>query len=718
MKTKFYPFLTALLLIYAAVNAQYVREYNPGTKTNLSFNCIAKAKSGNYFIAGLHNVGKDTSVYVAEVTAAGTVVREKLVELNIANSKAYMLNAMIVDADGNIVIAGSINPVGLPSKAFLMKLSPALSILLHTSYNNSKVSEPMVFTDVKEYFTTGTNSVNNAYYVSGYNVGTATGPDAALMRLDRSTGAPLTVYNGQPTTSSTNDTYDALWLDTTGNAASPPSIYVTGRLSSGGTSTFRPWLTRHNISTLAFTKGQRYLSPLTQTARLYNSGIVKDVPKNNMLYCWYGSLSTVGYPKALGLTSVNASTLLPVFQKQYGLSPALQNFIILSKVETDPNGYVTHGQWWDSVSTQGEIFLLRVDKSGVPQWCRQYKNVLNDVTPHNAGFIIDGPSIFAIGYKIVSGYRRGVLIKTDVATGAMDTACAKVLAVKYDDFTYTVADSLKKIDLSVAVKNNYYAVNCLATDSLKPCDSCIGKPLPCASGFTLTSQLVSNNTLFTLTASNFSTLCNSRFVVSQVTPASPFPDVAGTLLTVPAWGTTTPTLFPGYAGTGTAGTNTTGTFVAGLLYRVRHIVSGYNNCGVFKYDTTSQLVFQAAGFKPGSPMKMVIIPEGMGKINLSGYRLAASSNNQVDVIKQPGDGGALIYPNPANTSVAFSTAGLKGGNILLTIVDATGHTLSTVDIKGKYLLTVNTTRFAGGLYLYRFTSNGKLVASGKFMVQH
>ncbi len=718
MKTKFYPFLTALLLMYAAVSAQYVREYNPGTKTNLSFNCIAKAKNGNYFIAGLHNVGKDTSVYVAEVTAAGTVVREKLVELNIANSKVYMLNAMIVDADGNIVIAGSINPSGLPSKAFLMKLSPALSILLHTSYSNGHAAEPMAFTDVKEYYTTGTNSVNNAYYVSGYNVGTSTGPDAVLMRLDRSTGNPLTVYDGQPTASSTNDIYDALWLDTTGNAATPPAIYVTGRLSSGGTATFRPWLTRHNISTLAFTRGQRYLSPLTQTARLYNAGIVKDVPKNNMLYCWYGSLSTVGYPKALGLTSVNATTMLPVFQKQYGLSPAFQNFIVLSKVETDPNGYVTHGQWWDSVSTQGEIFLLRVDKSGVPQWSRQYKNVLNDITPHNAGFIIDGPSIFAIGYKIVSGYRRGVLIKTDVATGAMDTACAKVLAIKSDDFTYTAADSLKPITLPVAVKNNYYAVNCLATDSLKPCDSCIGKPLPCAAAFTLDNQLASNDTVFTSYASNYSTSCNSRFVVSQASTTFPFPDVPGTVLSLPGWGTSSTTYFPGYNGTSVAGSNAIGIFKAGFLYRVRHIVSGYNNCGVLVFDTSSQLAFKAAGFKTGSPGQMVTITEVKGKPSLGGYRLAASSSNQVDVLKQPGDGGALIYPNPANTSVAFNTAGLKGGNIQLTIVDATGHTLSTIDVKGKYLLNVNTTRFAGGLYLYRFTSNGKVVARGKFMVQH
>jgi hypothetical protein len=139
---------------------------------------------------------------------------------------------------------------------------------------------------------------------------------------------------------------------------------------------------------------------------------------------------------------------------------------------------------------------------------------------------------------------------------------------------------------------------------------------------------------------------------------------------------------------------------------------------VFKYDTTSQLVFQAAGFKKGIPGQMVSITEVKGQTSLGGYRLAASSNSQVDVINQTGDGGALIYPNPANTSVAFNTAGIKGGNIQLTIVDATGHTLSTVDIKGKYLLTVNTTRFAGGLYLYRFTSNGKVVARGKFMVQH
>src|ERR1700757_3608574 len=100
MKTKFYIFALALCIMHSAALAQFVREYNAGPTANLKFSCIAKAQSGNYFIAGI----QDTSVYVSEVNSSGNVVREKLVGIG---NNAYTLTAMIVDADGNIVIVGN-----------------------------------------------------------------------------------------------------------------------------------------------------------------------------------------------------------------------------------------------------------------------------------------------------------------------------------------------------------------------------------------------------------------------------------------------------------------------------------------------------------------------------------------------------------------------------------------------------------------------------------
>lgn len=702
MKTKFYILAAALLIIHAAANAQFVREYNPGVNSNLRFQAVVKAQNGNYFIGGL----QDSSVYVSEVNSNGNIIREKLVGVN---NKTYTLNAMIVDADGNIVIVGFLNAASPAYKAFLMKLSPALSVILHVTYTNKdNVTEPLAFTDVKDYKTTGTNAVNNAYYVSAYNVGSSTGPDAVLMRLDRTTGAVLTKYDGQPLPASTNDVYDALWLDTAQTAAAPPAILVTGRLSSGSTNTFRPWVTKHNIGTLAFASGERYLKDITQTARLYNAGIVKDIPKNNILYAWYGNLTGVGYPKAIGMGSVNANTLLPVFQKQYNVTPAFQNFIVLNKVDTDPNGYVAHGSWWDSASAQGEIFLIRTDKNGMPVWARQYKNVLNDITPHNSTFLIDGSNIFAIGYKVIAGFRRGVLIRTPVATGAMDTACALVLTIKTADSTFKKADHLDPIALNVVTKTDPYPIDCVTTTGKKPCDTCVNKAVKLTPDFTLTGTLVNNSTTFTIQATAYtnSAALNSQFVVSAVNAT--FVDIGGTVWTdgpAGVWGTAASTNFGGYYGT--APSAGIGVFQQLQAYRIKHFLSTTNNCGVMVKDSASKIIFMCNTCKtPGT--KFTIIDEDKDGSNLSRAVLTPASNN----------GASRIFPNPANTSVTFNATGLDAPGMVLHIVNGNGQKISIFNVASKGKLTVNTNSMANGLYLYQVISNGKTVDQGKFVIQH
>ncbi len=712
MKTKFYIFALALFIMHSAALAQFVREYNAGPTANLKFSCIAKAQSGNYFIAGI----QDTSVYVSEVNSSGNVVREKLVGIG---NNAYTLTAMIVDADGNIAIVGNKTLAPKPTMAFLMKLSPALSILLHVTYSNSNTTEPMGFTDVKDYKTTGANSINNAYYVSGYNIGTATGPDAVLMRLDRNTGASLTIYDGQPTANSTNDIYDALWLDSTGNPLFGPSVFVTGRLSSGNVSTFRPWVTKHNISTLAFTKGERYLEDIqpTKIERLYNANIIKD--GTGILYCWYGNLNGTGYPKAMGLSKVDATTLLPAWQKQYTVTPNFQNFVILTKVAADPQGYVSHGQWWDSVSAQGEIFLIRSDKNGLPQWSRQYKNVLNDVSTHNSAFLIDGATIYAIGYKTVSGFNRGVLIKTPLATGSMDTTCALVLTVQTADSTFRKADSLSKLPLAVTAKTDYYPINCIATGGTKPCDTCLSKTVTLNTDFTLSGVLVGTSPTFTLTASAYSILNNSQFVVSQVSPTFPYPDITtpNTVLSIPAWGTTTPTTsFINYQGSDIpATTGNAGVFNSGSLYRVRHIMSTVNNCGVIFKDTTSKIILLVPGLMAPKTRQLLVIDEGKGYVNLNSY-LPAKNESLITVSKNTGS--ATIFPNPANAFVIFNVADLKEENTILKIVNGNGQTVGTTRFANVKQSAVDIHTWANGLYLYNITSNGKVVAQGKFLVQH
>jgi len=698
------------------MQAQFVREYNAGPTANLVFTCIAKAQSGNYFIAGL----QDTSIYLSEVTATGNVVREKLIGVG---NVYYRLTSMIVDGDGNIVIVGLWrNTTGI-LHAYLMKVSPALSVISHITYNNKLTTDGMAFTDVKDYKTTGPN---NAYYITGYTYGAA-GWNSLLMKLDRSTGAILAIYNGRPTAAAANtaqDNYASLLLDTAVTAASPGGIFVTAPLNSGSGASNRPWLVKHNISTLAFNSGERYLRDVqaSQTASLYNISIAKDT--SNLLYCWYGSpnVTSNNTHTAMGLTKVVEGTLAPVWQKAYKLTPASPSpfkYNALTKVANDANGYLTEGVWTDGASESGgDIFFIRTNKNGIPQWARQYKNV-SSVQSFNSNFIIDGGNIFAVGFRTNSGNKKGILIVAPLSTGSMDTACASPLTVQTSDSTYAKGDNLQTLQAGITPQPNYYPVNCTATTGVVPCNGCRANTITLDANFTLNGQLVGNLTTFTLTASAYSTANNSQFIVSRVDPTLPgYPDVAGSVLSVSTWGGPgTTTVFPFYQGTSVQGTNATGIFNAGSIYRVRHILSGFNNCGILKADTISKLVLLAPGLKAGSNgiNNFMIIGEG----NTPTPDVSLMLKNLQASIFVTNTGKAALFPSPANAYVILNTEAITEKNTAFKVVNSAGVVLSSGKMGGTKQLSVDTHAWANGMYLYNIlTSDGQVIAKGKFVVQH
>ena len=131
---------------YFANAQQFVKAYNTTPQTSLTFNCITKAANGNFFIAGL----SDKSLYVSEVDALGNTVQEKLMDIG---SNTYNLRSMVTDNDGNIVIVGDTHNF-FGAKSFLIKISPALSLLLHKTYSNNTTADgasTLIITDVKDF---------------------------------------------------------------------------------------------------------------------------------------------------------------------------------------------------------------------------------------------------------------------------------------------------------------------------------------------------------------------------------------------------------------------------------------------------------------------------------------------------------------------------------------------------------------------------------------
>ncbi len=714
MKTKFTSLISALLLMHFFSMAQFVREYNPGPTSNLVFTCIAKAHDGNYFISGL----QDTSIYVSEVLANGNLVREKLIGVG---TDYYRIGAMIVDADGNIVMAGVTRAAaGGLLHGFLIKVSPALSVMLFVKYDNASANDGIAFSDIKDYRTTG---VNNAYYVTAYTFGAA-GWNPMLAKLDRNNGNVIAYYYGRPSGTTANNAqgnYASLLLDTVNSPVSAPAIYVSAPLNSGSGASNRPWLVKHDITTLNFTKGERYLRDITaaQTASLYNIGIAKDA--NTILYCWYGSPNVVSNSThtAMGLTKADAASLTPAWQKRYTLAPASATafkYNTLNKVESDPVGYITRGGWFDGVHEGGgDIFFIRTDKNGLPLWSKQYKNVSN-LQSFNSSFIVDGGNIYAVGYRTNTSNNKGILIVTPLATGSMDTTCALPLTVATVDSTYAKLDNLTAQQVGAKLQNIYDPINCVTTTSLKPCDGCINHAPVLDANFTLTGQLVGNLTQFTLTASAFSTANNSQFIVSQVSTTFPFPDIAGTVLTQPVWGGPAITTgFQFYQGTSVPGTNNPGKFIAGNIYRIRHILSAFSNCGILTADTVSKLVFLAPGLRASGNGNFIITTEGKGDNNGGGI-IPGAGNAEAAVIEKGVN--STIFPNPANSFVTFNTAMVQQGSLALKVVNGSGAVVANANITGRKQSSIDTHLWASGLYLYSITSNGKVVAQGKFIIQH
>jgi len=302
-----------------------------------------------------------------------------------------------------------------------------------------------------------------------------------------------------------------------------------------------------------------------------------------------------------------------------------------------------------------------------------------------------------------------VLIKTPVATGAMDTACALVLTVKVADSTFKKAADLIPLKLNVTLKGDDYPINCLSTTSVKPCDSCI-TPKQLNANFTLTGTLVNNNTTYIIKATAYTNTAalNSQFVVSAVNLGNGL-DIGGTVTTDGAggvWGTAATTNFGGYFGSALAVGN--GVFNQGVAYRVKHYLSTVTNCGVKFTDSASKVIFMCNTCKtPGT--KFTIIDEDNGPItaNPAGFVTVENSG-----------GAARLYPNPANNSVTFNAAGINAPNLVLQVMNGNGQKVSSANFAAKGQLTVNTSGMSNGLYLYQITSNGKTVSQGKFIVQH
>jgi hypothetical protein len=71
----------------------------------------------------------------------------------------------------------------------------------------------------------------------------------------------------------------------------------------------------------------------------------------------------------------------------------------------------------------------------------------------------------------------------------------------------------------------------------------------------------------------------------------------------------------------------------------------------------------------------------------------------------------ILFPNPGSDKLYVRTS-LKG--LTLTLFDVQGKCILTNEINASFT-TVDVTRIPEGIYFYRFTKNGKILDSGKWI---
>lgn len=146
---------------------------------------------------------------------------------------------------------GSIQLATTNTKAYLMKISPALVIVLHKTYDN--INQPGSVASFTEVFDFKAGGSLGAYYISGStrNNNNNTGSDVLLLAIDRNTGVIINRYSGNKY----KDGYDALVLNLTlRRPARIITIFTTGGLYTNKRISSRPWINAHN-SSLGFTNG-------------------------------------------------------------------------------------------------------------------------------------------------------------------------------------------------------------------------------------------------------------------------------------------------------------------------------------------------------------------------------------------------------------------------------------------------------------------------------
>lgn len=400
---KHLPIAFIAFFCVTSLHAQFMRTYSNAPGQGVRFAALVPVIDAdpvsNMYMAG----SNEGYLLVGEMEQDGDFVWTRRIN---AKDTSLIINQMIKDSDGNLVMVGTAIAGDL-GKAFILKFDPVAKTVVWFRRCTSNT----FFWDVAEMGSGGD------YVVGGQESwnGTGTGTDDLTLKFKRVSGAVSIITN---LNKNLNESVEAVVYDDVENV-----VYTTGRYElSGGVSKFRIGLNKvQTDGTVDWTRG--YIKSTASSGRFYSEDMIRD--GDHLVIVGAGDDAGTNTVKNLWFIKTDLDGEAVITKKLDVTGTSYDGLI--AGIRKFDDGYILYGSLHNGTKFT-DAFLISVDIDGNVNWSKSYPFRLRTPTTGlycSSAMTILGENIFVVGEKLndVSDL-EGVLVKVSVETGELSTCDA------------------------------------------------------------------------------------------------------------------------------------------------------------------------------------------------------------------------------------------------------------------------------------------------------
>ncbi|MEP6794621.1 MAG: hypothetical protein ABJB16_09870 [Saprospiraceae bacterium] len=343
--------------------------YGPVNGNTRGYTLAATPQNDGFYAAGL----KDDSVFIIKVNLTGKVLWART--FDVVPGIADHVNALIVDSDGMLALAGTAGDPNVKASVFAFRYNPITNTVLWAkeffstprSYNFSLIQKG------------GGNYIlsNNHFQVNISN------NDSELLELDRNTGTILPLFSKHYQLGSSEGIYDMVY---SGN-----NVYGIGRYTDGpDPSEMRNTLVKLNPNDGSVVWAKLGHKDANSIARLYGIDLVIDQERIYSIYH--------GDPSGTSLTNTKLFIQKTDLDgnvewiKQYELAGNADGGFEIIK---SGNGFVVLA----GVRLTNELILFKIDPDGNILWSRQFH--FSDILESKTITDIGASQLIEVGNQLI-----------------------------------------------------------------------------------------------------------------------------------------------------------------------------------------------------------------------------------------------------------------------------------------------------------------------------